>query len=158
MKVSTLKFVLVISLILNISVFISAGYTYYRQHRQLHNPAFACDFQKGSGYPFEKLGLSPKQLKAFKEKASPFHAAVTRKRHEIFQKRSSLLTLMREEKPDKQATDMAIDEINLMQKDLQKMIISNMLELKAMLDRDRQKKFMDAIEQSMAGKMDMQCR
>jgi hypothetical protein len=158
MKGNTLRFILVISLILNVSVFISAGYTYYQQHQMQHEPAFTCDFQKGNGYPFEKLGLDPEQLKAFREKALPFHTALAQKRHEMFQKRAELLVLIRTDKPDRQAIETTIGEISRMQGNMQKMIISHMLEVKTLLNKDQQKRFLDLIEETMAGRMDMLCR
>jgi Spy/CpxP family protein refolding chaperone len=158
MKTNTLKFILVVSLILNISVFISAGYTYYRQHQVQHTPVFPCELQKDGGYPFEKLGLNPGQLNAFKEKAAPFHAAVAQKRREIFQKRAELIALIRTENPDRQAINAKIGEIGRMQEDMQKTIISHMLEVKTMLNKDQQKKLFDLIEETMAGRMDLPCR
>ncbi|HQG30827.1 MAG TPA: periplasmic heavy metal sensor [Deltaproteobacteria bacterium] len=158
MKANTLKFILVVSLVLNISVFISAGYTYYRQHQIQHTPSFPCELHKGNGYPFEKLGLNPEQLKAFKEKAYPFHADVAQKRHEIFQKRAELMALIRSENPDKQAIDAKIGEISRMQEGMQKVIVAHMLEVKSVLNGDQQKKLFDLIEETMAGRMDLPCR
>jgi hypothetical protein len=158
MKGNTLKFILIISLILNVSFIGSAGYSYYRVHQRQSEPIFMCDLQKGSPYPFEKLGLNQDQLKTFKEKALPFHALLAQKRHEMVQKRSALFALIRSEKPDRQAVDTSISEINKLQEDMQKIIVSHMLEMKDLLDKNQQIKFFDLIEQSMAGKMDMPCR
>ena len=155
MKGSTLKFILVISLILNLSVFISAGIVYYRHHTGNYAPPFVCDFQKGNRFIFDKLDLRPEQMSVFREKAFPFRTKIVQKRHEIFQKRSALLELMRAGKPDKQAIDEAIVDINRMQGDMQRMVISHMLEMKAMLNKDQQKRFFDLIEKTMGANMEM---
>lgn len=153
-----MKFILIISLILNISFIGSAGYSYYRAHQQRHEPIFMCDFQKGSGYPFEKLDLNNEQLKIFKENASPFHASLAQKRHGMVQKRSALFALIRSEKPDRATIDTSISEINKLQEDMQKTIVGHMLEMKDLLNKSQQKKFFDLIEQSMDGRMDMPYR
>lgn len=155
MKGNMLKFVLFISLLLNISMIISAGYTYY-QHRQMgYTPPFVCDFQKGNRYIFDKLGLKPEQISVFREKALPFRTKIIQKRHDILQKRSALLELMRAEKPDKPAINAAIIDINRMQGDMQRMVITHMLEMKAMLNKDQQKRFFDLIEKTMGANMEM---
>jgi hypothetical protein len=155
MKGSTLKFILVISLILNISVFISAGIAYYRHHTGNYAPPFVCDFQKGNRFIIDKLDLKPEQMSIFRDKALPFRTKIMEKRHEILQERSALLELMRAERPDKPAVDAAIVDINRMQGDMQRMVITHMLEMKAMLNKDQQKRFFDLIEKTMGANMDM---
>jgi Spy/CpxP family protein refolding chaperone len=158
MKANILKFILAVSLILNISVFISAGYSYYRQHQRQHELVFEHDFLKGNGYLFENLELNPEQLKVFKEQASSFHAVIVQKAQVVHSKRSALFDLMRTANPDRQAIEAAIGEINRMQEDMQKMIIFHMLKVKTLLSKDQQKRFFDLIEESMVGKMAMPCR
>jgi Spy/CpxP family protein refolding chaperone len=155
MKGNTLKFVLFISLLLNISMIISAGYTYYQHRKMGYAPPFVCDFQKGSRFIFDKLALKPEQISVFREKALPFRAKIVQKRHEILQKRSALLELMRAEKPDKPAIDASIVDINRMQEDMQRMVITHMLDMKAMLDKDQQKRLFDLIEETMCANMEM---
>jgi Spy/CpxP family protein refolding chaperone len=158
MKGNTLKFILIISLVLNISFIGSYGYSIYREHQPQPEPGFTCDFQKGNMYPFQELSLNKEQLKAFREKAFPFHAAIYQKRHEIVQKRSALFALIRSEKPDSKAIDMSISEINKLQEDMQKIIVGHLLEMKAMLEKDQQKKFLDLIEKNMTDPIGMPCR
>jgi hypothetical protein len=155
MKGSTLKFILGISLILNLSVFISAGIVYYRHHTDNYAPPFVCDFQKGNRFIFNKLNLRPEQMSVFREKALPFRTKIIEKRHEILQKRSALLEIMRAEMPDQPAIDAAIIDINRMQGDMQRMVITHMLEMKAMLNKDQQKRFFDLIEKTMDTNIDM---
>jgi len=155
MKGSTLKFILVISLILNISVFISAGIAYYRHHTGNYAPCFVSDFQAGNRFIFGKLDLRPEQMSIFREKALPFRTKIIEKRHDILQKRSALLALMRADIPDNPAIDAAIIDINRMQGDMQRMVITHMLEMKAMLNKDQKKRFFDLIEETMGSSEDM---
>jgi Spy/CpxP family protein refolding chaperone len=158
MRCNTLKFILIISLVLNISFIGSYGYSVYREHQPQPEPGFSCDFRKGNIYPFQDLSLNTEQLKAFREKALPFHAAINEKRHEIVQKRSALFALIRSEKPDSKAIDVSISEINKLQEDMQKIIVGHMLEMKAMLGKDQQKKFLNLIEKNMTDSAGMPCR
>jgi uncharacterized membrane protein len=155
MKGSTLKFILVISLILNLSVFVTAGIVYYRHHTGNYAPPLMCDFQKENRFICDKLDLKSEQMSIFREKALPFRTKIMEKRHEILQKRSALLELMRAEMPDKPAIDAAIVDINRMQGEMQRMVITHMLEMKAMLNKDQQKRFFDLIEETMGTNMEM---
>jgi Spy/CpxP family protein refolding chaperone len=148
MKGKILKFILVISLLLNASVLISAGYAHYKQSRYQSFPP-GCEFHKDGGHLFEQLALKPDQLKGFQEKALPFHAAMLKKKEEIDRRRSALVGLMRAGNPDRKEIDVAITQINRMQEELQRMVAAHMLELKVMLDKDQQKKFFDLIEGAM---------
>ena len=67
MKDNTFKFILVISLLLNISLLTTAGYVYYRQGESRTSPD-AHVMQKG-GYLFEELSLKPEQAQRLKEQA-----------------------------------------------------------------------------------------
>ena len=60
--------------------------------------------------------------------------------------RGSLLTLMRADNPDGKAIEATIASINKAQEEMQKTVVSHMLEFKSMLDKDQQKKFMDMID------------
>ena len=156
MKDKVLKFILVISLILNISVLVSAGYTHYKQSRYRPLPV-GYELQKGGSHLFEELALKPEQLKAFQEKALPFHTAMTKKMQEVDRLRASLLGLMRADDPDRKAIEATIAQINRSQADMQKMVVAHMLQLKAMLCKEQQKKFLDMIEAAVANRREMQC-
>jgi Spy/CpxP family protein refolding chaperone len=156
MKDKVLKFILVISLILNISVLASAGYTHYKQSRHRPLPP-AYEFQKVSSHLFEELALKPEQLAAIQEKALPFHAAIANKRQEVDRLRTSLFGLMRADNPDSKAIEATIAQINKAQEEMQRMVVAHMLQLKAMLNKDQQKRFLDLVGGAMTQQRDMQC-
>jgi hypothetical protein len=147
MKNSTLKFILAVSLILNISILATAGYVYYRQSDYWISP-FGVKMKKDR-FLFEELSLKPEQLKSMKEKAVNFRGEIDRRRKEIAEKRLVMLNLMRADIPDKKALDTTISDISRVQEDMQRVVAMHILEEKATLDKDQQKKFLDLIENAM---------
>ena len=163
MKDNLLKYILVVSLLLNFSLLGAAGYTYYHQNRY-GPPPF------GYGTPgrvplgssiqphlFEALSLKPEQRKLFEQKAPLFHEALDKKRANVDRLRGSLFDLMRADHPDSKAIEATIAEINGVQEDMQKMVVAHMLQFKSMLDKDQQKKFFDLIEKAMTRRQEIQC-
>jgi len=155
MKNNLLKFALAASLVLNLTVFATAGYHYYQQSRYWESP-FGKVMEKDK-FLFEELSLKPEQLTAMKNKAIPFRAEIDRRRLEIDAKRKVLVALMRHQNPDKKAVDATIREISGQQEEMQRMIVDHMLEIKSSLGMDQQRKFFDLIERNMAGSGQMSC-
>lgn len=104
---------------------------------------------KKDRFLFEELSLRPEQLKTMKERAMVFRAEIDRKRKGIAGKKMVMLNLMRADIPDKKAVDTVISDISRMQEDMQRLVAMHILEEKATLDKDRQKKFLDLIENAM---------
>ncbi len=156
MKNSLFKFALAASLILNLTVFATAGYHYYQQSRSWVSP-FGKVMEKDK-FLFEELSLKPEQLSAMKKKAIPFRAEIDRRRMEIDAKRKELVALMRHQNPDKKAIDVTIREISGKQEEMQRMIAGHMLEMKSSLDTGQQRKFFDLIERNMSGSGQMLCQ
>ncbi len=155
MKNNLLKFALAASLILNLSVFATAGYRYYMQSQYWVSP-FGRVMEKDR-FLFEELSLKPEQMAAMKSKAVPFRAEIDRRRQAIDAKRKELIALMRQQNPNKKAIDDAITEISGKQEEMQRMIVGHMLEIKASLDVDQQRKFFDLIEQTMKSGRQVGC-
>lgn len=155
MKNSLLKFALAASLLLNLTVFATAGYHYYKQTRTWVSP-FGKVMEKDK-FIFEELSLKPDQLTVMKSKAILFRAEIDRRRLEIEAKRNELVALMRYQSPDKKAIDRTIKEISGRQEEMQRMIVGHMLEIKSSFDMSQQRKFFDLIERNMAGNGQMSC-
>ncbi len=143
-----LKFFLLLSVVLNISFLSAAAYRYYRHSTEWVSPFGAR--MAGYHFLFEELSLSPEQVAALREKAVPFRREIDAQRREIIDKRKRLIGLMRSDAPDRRAIDAAVAEIGAMQLDMQRRIVVHMLEVKSSLDKERQQKFLDLIEQRMA--------
>jgi len=148
MRNSILRFALAASLILNISVISAAGYMYYSQSDYWVSP-FGARMKKDR-FLCEELSLRPEQLKGMKERAIDFRAEIDRRRKEITGKRMEMLNLMRADIPDSRAIDTTISDISRMQEDMQRVVAMHILEEKATLDKDQQKKFFDLTEDAMA--------
>jgi Spy/CpxP family protein refolding chaperone len=147
MKDNILKFILAISLILNVSLLSTAGWVYYKQ--SMHRPpGHESEIHRGE-FLFEELSLRPDQAKAVRAKALSFHAEIDAKRQSIREKRLLFIDLVRHDPPDREAIEAAITEINNMQKDMQKMVTTHILELKAELDKDQQQKFLSLLQDAM---------
>jgi Spy/CpxP family protein refolding chaperone len=156
MKSNIVKYVLVVSLLMNFSFLGAAAYTHYRQVHHYHMVPFSGPGGApgphgsfSSGMPFEELSLKPEQAKLFHQKAEVFHSGITEKRRQVERLRVSLLALMRADNRDDKAIGATIARINKEQEEMQKTVVSHMLEFKSMLDKDQQKKFMDMIEGAM---------
>jgi Spy/CpxP family protein refolding chaperone len=148
-KNSLLKFALVASLILNLTVIATVGYRYYTQSRMWVSP-FGKVMEKDR-FLFEELSLKPEQMAAMKKEAMLFRAEIDKRRQEIGEKRKELIAFMRSNDTDKKALDAAIRGVSAKQEEMQRMIAGHMLKIKSSLDADQQRKFFDLIERNMVG-------
>ncbi len=168
MKDNILKYTLIVSLLMNFSFLGTAAYTHYKQSRYYRSAPFVGpggfpvrSGQFGAGMPagclFEELSLEPEQVKVFQQKAVIFHEDLDKKKREVDRLRVSLITLMRADNPDNKAIEATISRINRIQEDMQKTVVSHMLEFKSMLDKDQQKKFLDLIQNATGRRRDSVC-
>jgi Spy/CpxP family protein refolding chaperone len=164
MKDNLLRYILVLSLLLNFSLLGAAGYTYYQQRRYRTSPSGYTPPGRGPGgsspihpHLFEALSLKPEQRKLFEQKAPLFHEALDKKGEKIVRLRRSLFDLMGADYPDTKAIEKTVAEINRVQEDMQKMVVAHMLQFKSMLDKDQQKKFFDLIQGAMKERQEVQC-
>jgi Spy/CpxP family protein refolding chaperone len=155
MKNNLLKYILIVSLLLNFSLLGAAAYTHYRQTRfgppplagLIGGPVRPGPF--GPSMLFEELSLKPEQIKLFQQKAAVFHSGLTKERREVDRLRTSLIALMRADNPDPKAIETTITQINKIQEDMQKTVVSHILEFKSLLNKDQQQKFLLMIEGAM---------
>jgi Spy/CpxP family protein refolding chaperone len=155
MRNSTLKFLLIVSLILNISFLGAAGYQYYKKSTYWTSP-FGYKMKRGH-FLFEELSLRPDQMKTMRENSTKFRAVIDEKRQAVAAKRKELITLMRQDNPDRNAIVGVVSGINGMQEEMQRMIAMHMLDMKAGLDNEQQKKFLDLVDNAMLEGRQMGC-
>ena len=148
MSRSTLKFLLTLSVLLNLTVLATAAYRYGSSRHSWTSPYGAK--MPRDRFIFEELSLTRDQMKAMRQKAIPFRAEVDRQRAGIVARRKELIGLLRSDAPDAPAVDAAIAQISVLQETLQKQITRQMIEQKALLNRDQQKSFLDLIERAMS--------
>jgi Spy/CpxP family protein refolding chaperone len=155
MRNNLLRFALAASLVLNVTVFATVGYHHYQLSRTWVSP-YGKVMEKDK-FIFEDLSLKPGQLAAMKSKATSFHAEIDRRRQVMDARRKELVTLLRDQNPDKKAIDATIKEISGKQEETQRMIVGHMLEIKSSLDDGQQGKFFDLIERNMSSSGQMSC-
>lgn len=142
MKNSTVKFLLLISVLLNIAIFVTILYSYY--NRSSYEP-----FLPGQGrgkFLIKELSLSPEQTKIFEQKEQSFFREINDKRKQIFLKRLDLLNLLKSDKPDTEKINQTIKEIGDMQEDIQRTVIAHIIEVKSILNKEQQRKFFDLLK------------
>ncbi len=142
MKNSTLKFLLLISVILNVAILGTIGYSYYMN-------SFHKSLSFGPGrrtFLVKELSLNPEQANTLIKDEQSFHDDIDKMRQQIFIKRLELLDLMKSEKPDTKKIDQTISDIGKMQEDIQKKIVAHIIEVKTILNKDQQKKFFGLIK------------
>ncbi|MDA8161490.1 MAG: periplasmic heavy metal sensor [Desulfobacteraceae bacterium] len=148
MKNNGLKFLLVVSLALNASFLTAVAYQYHRQSDYWTSP-LGNKIKKGH-FLLEKLSLRPGQMAAMKEIADRCRDKIDGKREEIAGKRRELIALLRQENPDRKAIADVVSQINGIQEQIQWMVVTHILDMKARLNKERQKQLLDLIERGMA--------
>jgi Spy/CpxP family protein refolding chaperone len=155
MRNSLLKFTLAASLILNLTVFATAGYHYYQQSRSWVTPLGKV--MEKDRFLFEELSLKPEQLDSMKNKAMRFHEEIDRRRLEIEGKRKELIAILRADHADPRSIEAAIKDISSSQETMQRMVALHMLEIKSSLEKNQQQKFFYLIEGTMNRSSSVSC-
>ena len=149
------RFVLAVSLILNLSFLITVGYMHFKQSQYWTNP-FGTKIDKNR-FLFEELSLQPEQMEKMKQRALSFRKGVDGKRNAIAEKRKELFTLIRTDQSETPAIDATINELSSMQVDLQKTIVLHILGTKSLLNKEQQMKLFDLIENTMHSGGQIEC-
>jgi Spy/CpxP family protein refolding chaperone len=148
MRIGYIKIALAVSLIFNLSFLGAAGYCYYMKNACWVSP-LGVKMQKNK-FIYEELSLRPDQIKKMRDKAISFRAEIDRRREDIARKRGQLFNLMRADTPDAKAIKATLSEINGMQEQVEWMVTAHILEVKASLEKEQQKKFLDLIQSAIA--------
>ncbi len=162
MRTGTLKYILLVSLLLNLSLLGAAAYSHFKP--PWYRPSFTAghlpsraECNRRSNHLFQELSLKPEQVKIFQGKADQFHTLIDQKRQEIDQLRNKLIGQMSTDLQDNRAIEATIVQINKRQEEMQKMVVAHMLEFKSMLTPEQQKKFMKLIEGAMTMRREGPC-
>jgi Spy/CpxP family protein refolding chaperone len=155
MKNKFLKYMLILSLLLNFSLLGAAGYTYFKQSRYRATAPINCGFR--GDYLFQELSLKPEQVKLLRQKAESFHGLLGKKRQDVDQMRRALFGLLRTDTPEDMIIEATIARINANQHEIQKMVVAHILEFKSLLNQGQQKKFLDLIEGAMSKRKETLC-
>ena len=146
MSNSTLKYLLLVSVALNLTILGTVGYRYQQRHSSWTSP-FGQQMPRDR-FLFEELTLEPMQMAAMREKAIPFRAGLDRQRAEVAEKKKLLIALLRQETPA--AIRSLIAEINARQEEMQQQVATHMLGVKGLLDKEQQQRFFNLIDDAMS--------
>ena len=143
MRNKWLVLALVLSVAINVGVFGSVGYRLVRG-----NPPAAC-IEESSGSALESLeaeiGLSPEQTRAFAALRNSFEPRIRSLRDGLMEKRTRLVEAINPPEASFEGLLPYVEEIEVLQAELQKLVVDQMLKEKALLTGEQQKKFLSMI-------------
>ena len=144
MKGKLLKFILIISLLLNFSILAVAGYFYCRDSgcRGISSDRAT----RKRAFLSKKLGLTPDQQKILEEKDIAFRKSVREIRDEVMRKRRLLLDLLGKDNPDRDAINAILSEIAALEKQTQVLVVDHILEERAVFNKEQQAKYSELLK------------
>jgi len=146
MKSKWLIIVLFLSLAINAGVVDILGYNYYVN---ASTPSSApCPMSPGDSHLYLSLGLSKVQLSKMEPLAQKFHARLAELGARMEERKETLTNLLQKESLPANIESLR-KEMAAIQDDIQKEVISHIIESKKILDPVQQKRFFDLMRQSM---------
>jgi Spy/CpxP family protein refolding chaperone len=137
---------LFLSLAVNAGVLATTGYYYYRTTSP--TPSAPCPMSPGDSHLYESLGLSKVQLSKMEPVAQKFHGRLAELAALMEGKREALLNLI-ENDSNPESTEHLRKEMAGIQDEIQKEVITHIMESKKILDPDQQQRFFDLMRHSM---------
>ena len=147
MRSKWLMFVLVLSLAINAAVLATTGYHYYLS-ASAKNLA-PCPLSPADGHLYQSLGLSDAQLSKMEPLAQKFHSRLAAFGAAMKGKRELFVDLLAKE-GDPASIENLRREMAGIQDDIQREVISHIIETRKILDAEQQQHFFDLMKQSMA--------
>jgi Spy/CpxP family protein refolding chaperone len=148
MRGKSLIFVLILSLAINASIFGIMGYRYYRDASLVKDAP--CPLSPAHQHLYQQLGLSAPQLAQMEPVAQKFHERLGELETATRGKNKRLVELLGQREIDPGQVEGLRKEIAGIQDEIQKEVITHILETKRILDQKQQKQFFALMSQSMA--------
>jgi len=146
MRSKWLTLILILSLAINAGVLVSMGYHYYVN---ASTPSSApCPMSPGDSHLYQSLGLSRVQLSKMEPLAQKFHARLAELGARMEEKKETLTDLLQKDSDPVKIENLR-KEMAAIQDDIQKEVISHIMESKKILDPIQQQRFFDLMRQSM---------
>ena len=146
MRPKWLILILILSLAINAGVLVSMGYHYYVN---ASTPSSApCPMSPGDSHLYQSLGLSKAQLSKMEPLAQKFHARLAELGSRMEEKKEALTDLLQKES-DPASIENLRKEMAGIQDEIQKEVITHIVESKKILDPKQQQRFFDLMRQSM---------
>ena len=147
MRSKWLIFILILSLAVNSAVLATVGYHYYRNTST--TPSAPCPISPGDSHLYQSLGLSNLQLSKMEPLAQEFHERLAELGVRMEEKKEILTDLLQKDS-DPAGIENLRKEMAGIQDEIQKEVITHILESKKILDPKQQQRFFDLMRQSMA--------
>ena len=146
MRSKWLTVVLFLSLAVNAGVLATMGYHYYRD-ASLTSSA-PCPLSPGDSHLYQSLDLSDAQLSKMEPLAQKFHGRLA-ELGAVMEKKKELLVDLLQKDSDPVSIENLRKEMAAIQDDIQKEVITHIMESKKILDPNQQQRFFDLMRQSM---------
>jgi Spy/CpxP family protein refolding chaperone len=147
MKSKWLIFVLVLSLAINTAVLATMGYHYYLSASA--KTSAPCPLSPGDSHLYQSLGLSDLQLSKMEPLAQKFHSRLAELGTIMEGKKELLVDLLAKDSHPASIENLR-KEMAGIQDEIQREVISHIMETKKILDAKQQQRFFDLMKQSMA--------
>jgi Spy/CpxP family protein refolding chaperone len=147
MRSKWLVFVLVLSLAVNAAVLATMGYHYYLSASA--KTSAPCPLSPGDSHLYQSLGLSAAQLSKMEPLSQKFHTRLAELGAAMEGKRELLVDLLAKG-GDPASIENLRREMAGIQDEIQREVISHILETKKILDAKQQQRFFDLMKESMA--------
>jgi len=147
MRSKWLIVVLFLSLAINAGVVVTLGYHYY--HNTSLTASAPCPMSPGDSHLYQSLGLSKIQLSKMEPLAQKFHARLAELGGRMEEKKEALTDLLQKDS-DPASIENLRKEMAGIQDEIQKEVISHIIESKKILNPIQQQRFFDLMRQSVA--------
>jgi Spy/CpxP family protein refolding chaperone len=138
--------ILFLSLAINAGVLATTGYHYYRNTSRA--PSVPCPVSPGDTHLYQSLGLSNLQLSKMEPLAQKFHGRLAELGARMEEKKETLTDLLQKESDPVKIENLR-KEMAGIQDEIQREIITHIVESKKILDSQQQQRFFDLMRQSM---------
>jgi Spy/CpxP family protein refolding chaperone len=146
MKSKWLAVILVLSLAINAGVLATMGYHYYISAST--KPLVPCPLSPGDSHLYQSLGLSNLQLSKMDPLAQKFHGRLAELGAVMEKKKGVLIDLLQKDS-DPVSIENLRKEMAGIQDEIQREVISHIVESKKILDSKQQQRFFDLMHQSV---------
>jgi len=153
MKNRRLVMILVLSLAVNTAALAVGGYNWYCSRHLSSTALHPSD--KMDHHFYQVLGLTPAQLSKMNPMAAGFHSRLESLHSAMAEKKDQMVNLLSQKNPASRQIEKLREEMAVIQDSIQKLVISHILEVKAILALAQQERFFDLLRKSMAQKHDM---
>jgi Spy/CpxP family protein refolding chaperone len=137
---------LFLSLAVNAGVLATTGYYYYRTTSQ--TPSAPCPMSPGDSHLYQSLGLSDAQLSKMEPLAQKFHGRLAELGTAMEGKREVLVDLLAKNENPAGIENLRTQMANI-QDEIQKEVITHIMDSKKILDPNQQQRFFDLMRQTM---------